>query len=118
MKSFLADQSKKKSNKTNFTTNIINRNNESNCNNSENNNNNNNNFNLESLVERYNDISNDGDNIESNNIPNNNIEPNNDHNNDHCDNEPPELYELFSVLIHSGGASGGHYYAYIKVYLY
>ena len=23
-------------------------------------------------------------------------------------------YELFSVLIHSGGASGGHYYAYIK----
>jgi len=24
------------------------------------------------------------------------------------------VYELFSVLIHSGGAYGGHYYAYIK----
>lgn len=26
----------------------------------------------------------------------------------------PYLYELFSIMIHSGSASGGHYYAYIK----
>lgn len=37
---------------------------------------------------------------------------------DVCD-IPPEqqsehLYELYSILIHSGGAGGGHYYAYIK----
>ena len=24
------------------------------------------------------------------------------------------VYELFAILIHSGGALGGHYYAYIK----
>lgn len=24
------------------------------------------------------------------------------------------IYELFSVLVHSGGAMGGHYYAFIK----
>ena len=24
------------------------------------------------------------------------------------------MYELYSVLVHSGGAYGGHYYAYIK----
>jgi hypothetical protein len=24
-------------------------------------------------------------------------------------------YELFSIMVHSGGASGGHYYAYIKL---
>lgn len=24
------------------------------------------------------------------------------------------LYELFAIMIHSGSASGGHYYAYIK----
>lgn len=24
------------------------------------------------------------------------------------------VYELFSIMIHSGSASGGHYYAYIK----
>ncbi|XP_050304675.1 ubiquitin carboxyl-terminal hydrolase 47, partial [Anthonomus grandis grandis] len=33
-------------------------------------------------------------------------------------NEPeakgPYVYELFSIMIHSGSASGGHYYAYIK----
>lgn len=30
-------------------------------------------------------------------------------------NEPgPYNYELFSIMIHSGSASGGHYYAYIK----
>lgn len=23
-------------------------------------------------------------------------------------------YELFSIMIHSGSASGGHYYAYVK----
>lgn len=26
----------------------------------------------------------------------------------------PYMYELFSIMIHSGSASGGHYYAYIK----
>lgn len=26
----------------------------------------------------------------------------------------PYVYELFSVLIHQGSATGGHYYAYIK----
>lgn len=24
------------------------------------------------------------------------------------------VYELYSIMIHSGGAYGGHYYAYIK----
>jgi ubiquitin carboxyl-terminal hydrolase 47 len=24
------------------------------------------------------------------------------------------VYELFSIMIHSGSAAGGHYYAYIK----
>jgi ubiquitin C-terminal hydrolase len=28
--------------------------------------------------------------------------------------EGPHVYELFSILIHSGSASSGHYYAYIK----
>lgn len=28
--------------------------------------------------------------------------------------EGPDVYELFSILIHSGSALGGHYYAYIK----
>ena len=26
----------------------------------------------------------------------------------------PYEYELFSIMIHSGSAAGGHYYAYIK----
>lgn len=26
----------------------------------------------------------------------------------------PYLYELYAIMIHSGSASGGHYYAYIK----
>lgn len=26
----------------------------------------------------------------------------------------PDVYELFSVMVHSGGAHGGHYYAFIK----
>lgn len=26
----------------------------------------------------------------------------------------PYVYELFSIMIHSGSASGGHYYAFIK----
>ena len=26
-------------------------------------------------------------------------------------------YELFSIMIHSGSASGGHYYAYIKDFI-
>uniref|UniRef100_H2YIV9 USP domain-containing protein n=1 Tax=Ciona savignyi TaxID=51511 RepID=H2YIV9_CIOSA len=28
--------------------------------------------------------------------------------------EGPYVYELFSIMIHSGSAAGGHYYAYIK----
>ena len=35
--------------------------------------------------------------------------------------EPPKgdhIYELYSILIHSGGADSGHYYAYIKVILH
>ena len=28
--------------------------------------------------------------------------------------EGPEVFELFSVMIHSGSAFGGHYYVYIK----
>jgi ubiquitin carboxyl-terminal hydrolase 47 len=28
--------------------------------------------------------------------------------------EGPYVYELFSIMIHSGSAMGGHYYAYIK----
>jgi ubiquitin carboxyl-terminal hydrolase 47 len=31
-----------------------------------------------------------------------------------CLEKGPLVYELFSVLIHSGSAMGGHYYAYIK----
>lgn len=32
------------------------------------------------------------------------------------ENEPigPYMYELYAIMIHSGSASGGHYYAYIK----
>ncbi|XP_066582168.1 ubiquitin carboxyl-terminal hydrolase 47 [Prorops nasuta] len=30
------------------------------------------------------------------------------------DEQGPYIYELFSIMIHSGSASGGHYYAYIK----
>jgi len=26
----------------------------------------------------------------------------------------PYVYELFSIMVHSGSANGGHYYAYIK----
>ena len=44
-------------------------------------------------------------------------EPTTAEKNDSCDaadSPSPLLYELFSVLIHSGGAQGGHYYAFIK----
>lgn len=34
--------------------------------------------------------------------------------NNHNEEEGPYIYELFSIMIHSGSASGGHYYAYIK----
>ncbi len=27
------------------------------------------------------------------------------------------MYELYSILIHSGGAFGGHYYAYIRSFI-
>ncbi|CAG2200845.1 USP47 [Mytilus edulis] len=29
----------------------------------------------------------------------------------------PYMYELFSIMIHSGSAAGGHYYAYIKCFI-
>jgi len=29
----------------------------------------------------------------------------------------PFMYELYAILIHSGNASGGHYYAYIKDFI-
>ncbi|XP_057671617.1 ubiquitin carboxyl-terminal hydrolase 47 [Diorhabda carinulata] len=35
-------------------------------------------------------------------------------NNHDEDAKGPYIYELFSIMIHSGSASGGHYYAYIK----
>ncbi|CAH1098734.1 unnamed protein product [Psylliodes chrysocephalus] len=35
-------------------------------------------------------------------------------NNHDDDAKGPYVYELFSIMIHSGSASGGHYYAYIK----
>ncbi|RXG60069.1 Ubiquitin carboxyl-terminal hydrolase 47 [Armadillidium vulgare] len=31
-----------------------------------------------------------------------------------CMSNGPYVYELFSIMVHSGSASGGHYYAYIK----
>jgi len=31
-----------------------------------------------------------------------------------CFDEGEYVYELFSIMIHSGSATGGHYYAYIK----
>lgn len=31
-----------------------------------------------------------------------------------CTFQGPYVYELFSIMIHSGSAIGGHYYAYIK----
>ena len=42
--------------------------------------------------------------------------PSFDSTNGHSD-SPNHLYELYSILIHSGSANGGHYYAYIKVSL-
>ncbi|XP_001599376.2 ubiquitin carboxyl-terminal hydrolase 47 [Nasonia vitripennis] len=33
---------------------------------------------------------------------------------DYAEAKGPYIYELFSIMIHSGSASGGHYYAYIK----
>lgn len=38
----------------------------------------------------------------------------NEKNRQHGLNKGPHIYELFSIMIHSGSASGGHYYAYIK----
>jgi ubiquitin carboxyl-terminal hydrolase 47 len=29
-------------------------------------------------------------------------------------NDGPFVYELYAVMVHQGGAFGGHYYAYIK----
>lgn len=38
----------------------------------------------------------------------------NEKNRRHNESKGPYVYELFSIMIHSGSASGGHYYAYIK----
>lgn len=38
----------------------------------------------------------------------------NEKNRQHNGTPGPYVYELFSIMIHSGSASGGHYYAYIK----
>jgi len=38
----------------------------------------------------------------------------NDRNAQASDVKGPFVYELFSIMIHSGSAAGGHYYAYIK----
>lgn len=38
----------------------------------------------------------------------------NEKNRRHNEHKGPYVYELFSIMIHSGSASGGHYYAYIK----
>uniref|UniRef100_A0A1B6DYN4 Ubiquitin carboxyl-terminal hydrolase 47 n=1 Tax=Clastoptera arizonana TaxID=38151 RepID=A0A1B6DYN4_9HEMI len=38
----------------------------------------------------------------------------NEKNRRHALQKGPYMYELFSIMIHSGSASGGHYYAYIK----
>ncbi|XP_049864801.1 ubiquitin carboxyl-terminal hydrolase 47 isoform X4 [Schistocerca gregaria] len=38
----------------------------------------------------------------------------NEKNRRHTHEKGPYVYELFSIMIHSGSASGGHYYAYIK----
>lgn len=38
----------------------------------------------------------------------------NEKNRRHNERKGPYVYELFSIMIHSGSASGGHYYAYIK----
>ncbi|GAB1599175.1 ubiquitin carboxyl-terminal hydrolase 47-like isoform X1 [Argonauta hians] len=38
----------------------------------------------------------------------------NDRNSKESDAKGPYIYELFSIMIHSGSAAGGHYYAYIK----
>ncbi|XP_029642939.1 ubiquitin carboxyl-terminal hydrolase 47 isoform X1 [Octopus sinensis] len=38
----------------------------------------------------------------------------NDRNSKESDAKGPYVYELFSIMIHSGSAAGGHYYAYIK----
>ena len=41
---------------------------------------------------------------------------NDNENNDTNDNNtvPPMIYELYSIMVHTGGATGGHYFAYIK----
>lgn len=38
----------------------------------------------------------------------------NDQNSKKCGMKGPYIYELFSIMVHSGSANGGHYYAYIK----
>jgi len=73
-------------------------------------------------------VTNNDDSVLTNNadsvLTNHTDSVNSDDKNDICHDEKPELqnlnyveddtYELFSILIHSGSALGGHYYAYIK----
>lgn len=38
----------------------------------------------------------------------------NEKNRNHSMDSGPYVYELFSIMVHSGSATGGHYYVYIK----
>ncbi|XP_069705284.1 ubiquitin carboxyl-terminal hydrolase 47 isoform X2 [Periplaneta americana] len=57
------------------------------------------------------DYQEDDEGIDMSNGPNHHE---NEKNRRHTMEKGPYMYELFSIMIHSGSASGGHYYAYIK----
>ncbi|KAJ9585896.1 hypothetical protein L9F63_020459 [Diploptera punctata] len=57
------------------------------------------------------DYQEDDEGIDMSNGPNHHE---NEKNRRHTMDKGPYSYELFSIMIHSGSASGGHYYAYIK----
>nr|CAD7396000.1 unnamed protein product [Timema poppensis] len=57
------------------------------------------------------DYQEDDEGIDMSNGPNHHE---NEKNRRHTLQRGPYMYELFSIMIHSGSASGGHYYAYIK----
>ncbi|XP_067012676.1 ubiquitin carboxyl-terminal hydrolase 47 isoform X2 [Anabrus simplex] len=57
------------------------------------------------------DCQEDDEGIDMSNGPNHHE---NEKNRRHAMDKGPYTYELFSIMIHSGSASGGHYYAYIK----
>ncbi|XP_024080521.1 ubiquitin carboxyl-terminal hydrolase 47-like isoform X2 [Cimex lectularius] len=73
-------------------------------------------FEEESMVEKKMDISDlDQEEDEGIDLSSNGIN-NHENNKNGQDSKPsgPFVYELYSIMIHSGSASGGHYYAYIK----